>query len=120
MVYVPAPVGTITTELPEQMVALLTARVGVVFTETVETALEEIQLLVLVPVTEYEVFAVGDTVKLPPLIVYVTAPVGVITTELPKQIVALFTAKVGVAFTDTVDTTVFEAAQLLAPVPVTE
>ena len=62
----------------------------------------------------------GDTVKLPPEIVYVPAPVGTIATELPEQIVALLTARVGVVFTETVDTTVFEAAQLLAPVPVTE
>jgi hypothetical protein len=66
------------------------------------------------------VLAVGDTVKLPPLMVYVPAPVGVIVNELPEQMVALFTASVGVVFTDTVDTTVLTAAQPLAPVPVTE
>ena len=62
----------------------------------------------------------GETVNVPPVMVYVPAPVGTMATELPEQMVALLTARVGVAFTDTVDTTVFEAAQLLAPVPVTE
>ena len=52
--------------------------------------------------------------------VYVPAPVGTIATELPEQMVALLTARVGVVFTETVDTTVFEATQLLVPVPVTE
>jgi len=50
---IPAAVGVITTDAPEQMVALLTLIVGVVFTETVETAvLEAAQPFVPVPVTE--------------------------------------------------------------------
>ena len=50
---IPAAVGVITTEAPEQIVALLTLIVGVVFTETVETAvLAAMQPLVPVPVTE--------------------------------------------------------------------
>ena len=58
------------TELPEQIVALFTASVGVVLTETVATTvLTAAQLLVPVPVTEYEVVLDGDTVKLPPVIV---------------------------------------------------
>ena len=64
--------------------------------------------------------AFGDTVNVFPVMVYVPAPVGTMARELPEQIVALLTAKVGVAFTETVDTTVFDAAQLLIPVPVTE
>ena len=52
--------------------------------------------------------------------VYVPAPVGTMATELPEQMVALLTPRVGVVFTETVDTTVFEAAQLFVPVPVTE
>ena len=40
-------------------------------------------------------------------------------TELPEQIVALFTFSVGVVFTDIVDTAVLEAEQPLADVPVT-
>jgi hypothetical protein len=50
---IPAAVGVITTEAPEQIVALLTLIDGVVFTDTVETAvLEATQPLVPVPVTE--------------------------------------------------------------------
>ena len=49
----PAAVGVMATELPEQMVALLTVIVGVVFTETLLTAVLELtQPLVPVPVTE--------------------------------------------------------------------
>jgi hypothetical protein len=64
----------------------------------------------------------GLTVKLPPLTLNTLMPaaVGVITTEAPEQIVALFTVILGVAFTDTLATAVFEAAQPLVPVPVTE
>ena len=70
MVYVLAPVGTIATELPEQMVSLLTAKVGVAFTDTVDTiAFKDAQLLVPVPVIEYEVVVLGDTVNVPPVIV---------------------------------------------------
>ena len=50
--------------------------------------------------------------------VYALAPAGIRATELPEQMVALFTAMVGVVFTDTVDTTAFKAAQPLEP-PVT-
>ncbi len=51
------------TELPEQMVALFTASVGVAFTKTVETiVLDAIQPAVLVPVTEYCVVVEGLTV----------------------------------------------------------
>jgi hypothetical protein len=50
---VPAPDGTIATELPEQIVALFTFSVGVVFTETVETAgLTAAHPFAAVPVTE--------------------------------------------------------------------
>jgi hypothetical protein len=107
------------TELPEQIVGLLTASVGVVFTLTVETAvLEAGQPAADTPVTEYDVVVFGDTVKFPLVIVYILAPVGTIATELPEQIVALFTLNVGVVLTDTVATAVFVAAQpaLLDPV----
>ena len=58
------------TELPEQMVALFTVSVGLALTDTVATTvLAAAQLLVPVPVTEYEVVLDGDTVKLPPVIV---------------------------------------------------
>ena len=40
-------------------------------------------------------------------------------TELPEQMVALFTVSVGLAFTDTVATAVFEDTQPLV-LPVTE
>ena len=60
--------------------------------------------------------------KLPPVTVKAVIPaaVGVITTELPEQIVALFTAMLGVVFTNTVATAVFEETQLLVLVPVIE
>jgi hypothetical protein len=48
------------------------------------------------------------------------APVGVITAEVPEQIVALLTEIDGVVFTEIVETAVLEAAQPLVPVPVTE
>jgi hypothetical protein len=109
------------TELPEQIVALFTVKVGVVLTLTVDTmVLEAGQPLAAVPVTEYDVVAFGDTVKFPPLIVYVLAPEGTMATELPEQIVALFTLSVGVVLTDIVETAVFEATQAFVPVPVTE
>ena len=52
--------------------------------------------------------------------VYVLAPVGTMANEFPEQMVALFTESVGLALTDTVDTTVFEAIQPAVLVPVTE
>jgi hypothetical protein len=60
-VYEAAPEGTIATELPEQIVALFTVTVGVVFTEIVDTALAEIQPLVD-PFTVYAVVLLGVTV----------------------------------------------------------
>jgi hypothetical protein len=119
----PAAVGVITTEAPEQIVALFTVMFGRVFTETLETAvLEATQPLVPVPVTEYEVFEDGLTVKLPPVMLkaMIPAAVGVITTGLPVQIVALLTVIVGVVLTDTVETAVLDDTQPLVPVPVTE
>ena len=119
----PAAVGIMVADFPVQIVALFTVMVGVVFTETEDTAvLEAAQPLVPVPVTEYEVLAVGLTVKLPPVMLNALIPVavGLITTEAFEQMVALFTVMVGVVFTETVDTAVLEAAQPLVPVPVTE
>ena len=49
--YESAPEGTMAAELPEQMVALLTLTIGVVLTDTVATAILEIQPSVE-PVTE--------------------------------------------------------------------
>jgi len=66
--------------------------------------------------------AEGATVKLPPAMLKTVIPaaVGLITTEFPEQIVALFTLIiVGVIFTETVEIAVLEAAQPLVPVPVT-
>jgi hypothetical protein len=54
------PVGVITTEAPEQIVALFTIRLGVAFTDTVAATLFEVQPFVAVPVT------VGVTVRVPP------------------------------------------------------
>lgn len=121
ILYVSAPLGVITTLLPSQIVAPLTTTVGVVLTDTVDIAgFEDTQLLVPVPVTEYAVVAVGDTVKLPPVIVYVFAPLCAITAELPEQISGLLTITVGLAFTDTVIAAVLPDTQLFVPVPVTE
>jgi len=120
---IPAAVGVITAELPEQRVGLLTLIVGVVFTEIVETAvLEAAQPFVPVPVTEYEVLAEGVTVKLPPVMLNAVIPaaVGVIATDVLEQIVALLTLIVGVVFTEMVEIAVLEAAQPLVLVPVTE
>ena len=103
------------------MVALLTVTVGLAFTEMVTIAeLGAPQPLFEAPVTEYVVVVAGATVKLFPEILYVSAPVGVITKLLPSQIVASLTTTVGVVLTDTVATAVFEDRQLLVPVPVTE
>jgi hypothetical protein len=74
----------------------------------------------LVPVTEYVLFTVGFTVKVPPLIVYVPlvpAPDPTITAVLPEQITELLALMVGVALTVTFDTAV--AVQPFAAVPVT-
>ena len=50
---IPAALGVIITELPEQIVALLTEMIGVVFTVINETAVLELtQPFVPVPVTE--------------------------------------------------------------------
>jgi hypothetical protein len=43
----------------------------------------------------------GDTVALPPVIVYVLAPAGIIVNTWPAQILALFTLTVGKGFTVT-------------------
>lgn len=66
--------------------------------------------------------AVGLTVKLLPVILnaVIPAPVGVITTDAPEQMVALFTVMDGVVFTETVAIAVLELTQPLVPVPVTE
>ena len=64
----------------------------------------------------------GVTVKVPPVTLNAVMPaaVGLITTEAPEQIVALFTVIVGEVFTDTLETAVLDATQPLVPVPVTE
>ena len=70
MFKVGAPEAVIEKPVPEQIEPLLTVTVGVVFTDTVDTAvLAEIQPAVLVPVTEYDVVVEGDTVNVPPVIV---------------------------------------------------
>ena len=70
MVYVLAPLCGISTELPEQTIVLLTITVGLAFTDTVIAAvLPDTQLLVPVPVIEYEVVVFGVTVNVPPVMV---------------------------------------------------
>jgi hypothetical protein len=66
------------------------------------------------------VFAVGETTALPPLYVYVFAPVGAIVNDFPAQIDPLLTDITGCAFTVTDETAVFELTQPAALVPVTE
>ena len=65
---------------------------------------------------------IGLTVKLFPVMLKTVMPaaVGVITTDVPEQMVALFTEILGVLFTETDAMAVFEARQPLVPVPVTE
>ena len=74
------------------------------------------------PVTEYEALETGLTLNAPPVMLNVEMPTaaGVITTELPKQIEALFTVIVGVVLTDTEATAVLELTQPFVLVPVTE
>ena len=120
---IPFAVGLITTKLPEQIVALLTVIVGVVFTVMLAMAVFELaQPLVPVPVIEYVLLLAGLTVKFPLLILkeFIPTAVGVITTELPEQIVALLTEMLGVVFTVIDETAVFELTQPFVPVPVTE
>jgi hypothetical protein len=70
MVYVDAPEVTIRKVLPLQMLPLVAATTGNATTVTVATAVfEERQPTELVPVTEYEVFDAGLTVKLFPVTV---------------------------------------------------
>ena len=62
-----APDGDIVNEAPEQIVPLLTVMVGFAFTVTEATAVFELtQPAALVPVTEYDVFVVGETTAEPP------------------------------------------------------
>jgi hypothetical protein len=68
------------------------------------------------------VFVEGLTVKLPPVILNTLMPaaVGVIATDVPEQMVALFTEMDGVVLTEMVETAVLDETQPLVPVPVTE
>ena len=58
--------------------------------------------------------ATGLTVKLPPVMVYVLAPEGLITTEEPAQVILLLFREItGLAFTDTVATAELVQAPLV-------
>jgi hypothetical protein len=67
------------------------------------------------------VFADGDTVAVPPVIVYVppVAPEGIMVNDLPEQMLPLFTEMVGVALTVMLLTAVLEPTQPKELVPVT-
>jgi hypothetical protein len=69
------------------------------------------------PITEYVVFAVGLTIALPPSIVYVFAPDGLIVNADPEQIVPLLTVTTGCGLTFTV---VIATAVQVPVSPVTE
>lgn len=72
--------------------------VGVVNTVMVTTAVFALtQLLVPVPVTEYEVVTAGLTVKVLPVMLYVPppAPEGTIVNDSPEQMLPLVAATVG-------------------------
>jgi hypothetical protein len=70
MVYVDAPEATIGKVFPLQILPLVAATTGKATTVTEATAVfEERQPTELVPVTEYEAFDVGLTVKLFPVTV---------------------------------------------------
>ena len=118
MVYVFAPEGINVNELPGQTAPLLMDTVGIAFTTTVEIAVfDDTQPLVPVPVTAYVPVTAGLTMSLPPLIVYVLAPPGIMVAEPPAQMVGLFTVIVGKLCTLT--STVVELMQLLASDAVT-
>lgn len=103
------------------MLPLLTVITGRVLIETLATAVFELRHPAeLVPVTEYDVFVVGDTVKVFPVIVYVDAPEGTITNDEPEQIDPLFTVITGKLLTVTLATAVVVPTQPAALVPVTE
>ena len=64
--YVLAPPGAMVKLLPEQIVPLLTVTKGSAITVTFETAtVGDMQPNELVPVTEYDVVIVGDTIFVP-------------------------------------------------------
>jgi hypothetical protein len=117
---VPAPVKSIVNELPEQIVPLVAVMLGESTTVIVLiTVFELTHPFVPVPVTVYEVLTVGDTIELPPLMVYVPAPEGTIVKEVPEQILPLLTEIVGEGLMETLLTAVFEPIQPFVPVPVT-
>jgi hypothetical protein len=76
----------------------------------------------LLPVTVYEVLAVGETtigLEVEPLLQeYVAAPDAVSVAELPEQIASELTVTVGVGFIVTVATAVAEHPAALVPVTV--
>ena len=123
-VYVLAPLAESEADLPTQIVAELTATVGVGFTVTVEVAVA-VQPAAEAPVIVYTVVVVGLAVTLVPVVplnpvdglqVYELAPDAVNVVEAFLQIVAEFTVTVGLGFTVTVEVAV--AVQPAAEVPV--
>jgi hypothetical protein len=122
--YVEAPVAESVTVLPEQMVVVeedaLTTGDGFTLITCVAVPLQPL----LVPVTVYVVIAVGETLTVAPVSepgihVYVVAPVAVMATELPLQMVVVGedTLTVGVGLTVIVRVAVL--VQPFAAVPVT-
>ena len=97
----PAPDGTIEKDCPAQMAPLFTLMLG--FAETVMLDIAgdgDTQPAVFVPARVYEVELLGFTVKLPPCMVYVLAPDGIMEKGWPAQMVPLFTLILGLALTD--------------------
>ena len=94
---------------------------GKEFTVTLLTAwILLTQPKVFVPLTEYDVFAVGLTTADPPEKVYVLAPDGIIVKDCPAQIAPLFTVMIGDGFTVMVLTAGTLLTQPSEFVPLTE
>jgi hypothetical protein len=119
--YVVAPDAVNVADAPEQIASEFTVIVGVGLIVTEATPAPE-QPAALLPVTVYEVLAVGETtigfVVDPLLQEYVAAPLAVNVADPPEQIASEFTVMVGVRFTLTVPIAVPEHPAALLPVTV--
>ena len=86
---------------PAQMVPLLTVMIGLGLTLKLLIARAcDTQPALLVPATVYVVLIAGFTTALPPCMVYVVAPFGLMVKLWPAQMVPLLTVIVGLGLTD--------------------
>ena len=86
---------------PAQIVPLFTVIIGLGLTVKllVAKACDRHPVIEFVPITVKEVLLGGLTTALPPCMVYVFAPFGLMVKFCPTQIVPLFTVIVGLGFT---------------------